>query len=79
MLAGIVPNPSAALAFVPNDAVRTVLGAARSASLHLPTLHQLWENQRLMPLARGQHEGHQFAAPFSPQVDFGAETAPATA
>jgi hypothetical protein len=79
MLAGIVPNPSAALAFAPNDAVRAVLGAARSDALHLPTRHQWRENQRLMPLARGQHEGHQFAAPFSPQVDFGAETAPATA
>src|SRR5262245_15044189 len=79
MLAGIVPNPSAAIAFVPNDAVWAVLGAARSDSLHLPTLHQWREHQRLMPLARGQHEGHQFAAPFSPPVDFGAETAPATA
>jgi hypothetical protein len=79
MLAGIVPNPSAALAFVPHDAVRAVLGATRSDSLHVPTRHQWRENQRLMPLAQGQHEGHQLAAPFSPQVDFGAETTPAPA
>jgi hypothetical protein len=79
MLAGIVPNPSAALALVPTDAVRAVLGAARFDSLHLPTLHPWRENQGLMPLARSPHKGHQFAAPFSPQVDFGAETAPATA
>jgi len=49
MLAGIVPNPPAAVSCVPNDAVRAVLGAARPSSLHVPTRHQWREDPGLVP------------------------------
>ena len=37
------------------------------------------EDHRLVPLSRGEDEGHQLATPFGPQVDCGTEPAPAPA
>jgi len=58
MLAGIAPNPPAAVAFVPHVAVRAALGMAWSTALDGPALEELFEGHRLVPLSRGEHEGH---------------------
>jgi hypothetical protein len=79
MLARILPNPPAAVAFVPNDAVRAALRAAWSTPLDSTGLHELFEDHRLVALPRGEDDGHQLAAPFGAQVDFGTEPAPAAA
>jgi hypothetical protein len=78
-LAGIAPTPPAAVAFVPNDAVRTAFGTARPPPLDSTGLRELLEDHRLVSVPRGEDHGHQLAAPFSAQVDFGTETAPAPA
>jgi hypothetical protein len=59
--------------------MRAVCGAARPPPLHGPALQELYEAHRLVPLARGEHEGPQLAASFGPPVDFGPEPAPAPA
>jgi hypothetical protein len=79
MLARILPNPPTAVPFIPNNTMRAVFGAARPTPLHGPALQELFEEHRLVPLSRGEHEGHQLAASFGPQVDFGTEPAPAPA
>jgi hypothetical protein len=79
MLARILPNPPAAVAFVPNDPARAVLRPARPTPLDGTGLHKLFEDHRLVPLARGKDKGHELATPFGPQVDFGTEPAPAPA
>jgi len=79
VLARIAPNPSAAVAFVPHDAVRAALGTAWAPPLDGATLQELFEDHGLVPLSRGQDQGHQLAAPFGPQMDFGTEPAPAPA
>ena len=55
------------------------LGRPGPRRLTAPRLQELLEDHRLVPLPRGEDERHQLAAPFSPQVDFRAETAPAPA
>jgi hypothetical protein len=79
MLAGILPYVSTAIAFIAHDAMGSALGTAWSTPLDGTGLHELCEDHRLVPLPRREDEGHQLAAPFSPQVDFGTETAPAPA
>jgi hypothetical protein len=79
MLARILSNPPAAVPFVPNDPARAVFGTTWPTPLHGPAVHELFEDHRLVPLSRGEHEGHQLTTPFGPQVDFGAEPAPAPA
>jgi hypothetical protein len=77
MLAGIAPHPPAAVAFVPNDAVRATLGTAWSTPLDGIGLQKLLEDHRLVSLPRGEEDCHQLATPFGTEVDFGTETAPA--
>ena len=79
MLTGILPNVPAAVAFVPDDAVRAALGTAWPPPLDGSGLQELLEDHRLVSLPRGEDDGHQLAAPFGAQVDFGTETAPAPA
>jgi hypothetical protein len=79
MLARIPPNPPAAVACIPHHAVRATPGAAWPPTFHGPALEELFEDYRRVPLSRGEHEGHQLATPFGPQVDFGAEPAPTAA
>jgi hypothetical protein len=79
MLASVLSNLPAAVPFIAHHALRAALGAAWSTALDGPALHELFENHRLVSLPRREHQGHQLAAPFGPQVDFGTEAAPATA
>jgi hypothetical protein len=79
MLAGILAYVPAAVPFITHDALGAALGTAWATSFDGPGLQELCEDHRLVSLPRGQDEGHQFAAPFGPQVDFGAEPAPAPA
>jgi hypothetical protein len=79
MLARIPANPPAAVAFITDDPLGTALGTAWPLSLDGPALQERGEDHRLVPLSRGEHAGHQLAAAFGPQLDFGTEPAPATA
>jgi hypothetical protein len=79
MLAGILPNLPAALAFIADDPMGAALGTARSPPLDGPGLQERLEDDRLVPLSRGEHEGQQLAAAFGPQGDFGTDPAPAPA
>jgi len=79
VLASRAPNPSAAVALVPHDAVRAALGTAWAPPLDGASLHELFEDHGLVPLSRGQDQGHQLATPFGPQMDCGTEPAPAPA
>ena len=79
MLAGILPDVPAAVPFIAHDAMGSALGPAWSPPLHGTGLHELVEDYRLVPLPRREDQGHQLAAPFSPQVHFGTETASAPA
>ena len=79
MLARILPNPPAAVPFIPTDPARAVCGTARPTPLDGTGLHERFEDHRRVPLCRGEDEGHELATPVGPQVDFGAETAPAAA
>jgi hypothetical protein len=79
MLARIVPNPPAAVPFIAHDTMGSALGAAWPTPLDGTSLHELFEDHCLVSLSRCEDEGHQLAAPFGPQMDFGTETAPATA
>jgi hypothetical protein len=79
MLAGLAPNPPAAVALVPNDAVWTALGTTWSPPLDGPGLQERLADRRLVPRPRGDAHGHHWAIPFGAQVDLGAEPAPAAA
>jgi hypothetical protein len=57
----------------------SALGAPGSTPLDGTSRHELFEDHGLVSLAWGEDEGHQLAAPFGPQMDFGTETASATA
>jgi hypothetical protein len=52
VLAGLLPNPPAAVACIPHDPVRAVLRAARPHALDLPPRHQWRENRRFVLLPR---------------------------
>jgi hypothetical protein len=78
MLASVLSNLPAAVSFIAHYALRAVLGAAWPTALDGTALQELFENHRLMSLPRREYHGHQLAAPFGPQVDFGTEAAPAT-
>jgi hypothetical protein len=79
MLAGILPYVPAAVPLIAHDTMGSALGTAWPTPFDGTGLHELFEDHRLVSLPWCQDKGHQFAAPFSPQVDFGAETAPAPA
>jgi hypothetical protein len=79
MLASVLPYRPATISFIAHDTMGSALGTAWTTPFDGTGLHELFEDHRLVSLPRGQDEGHQFAAPFGPQVDLGAETAPATA
>jgi hypothetical protein len=79
MLARILPNLPATVPFIAHDTMGSALGAARPTPLDGTGLHERFEDHRLVPLSRCEDKGHQLATPFGPQVDFGTETAPATA
>jgi hypothetical protein len=79
MLAGILPSVSTALSCITHAAMGSALGTAWSTPLDGTGLHALGDDHRRVPWPRREDEGHQLAAPCSPQVDFGTETAPAPA
>ena len=79
MPARILSNLPAAVPFIAHDTMGSALGTAWPTPLDGTSLHELFEDHRLMSLPRCEDEGHQLAAPFSPQVNFGAETTPAAA
>jgi hypothetical protein len=56
MLAGITPNPPAAVAFVPHHAVRAALGAAWPPPLDGPSLQERLKDRRLVALPRGEDD-----------------------
>jgi hypothetical protein len=74
MLARILPNPPAAVALIPKDPVWAVFRAASPHALDLPTRHQWWEDQRLVPLPGRSHQGEHLAMPLCTTVHFGAES-----
>jgi hypothetical protein len=79
MLARIRPNLPAAVAFVTHNPMGPALGAAWPWALDGAAFEPLFEDHRLMPLSGREHEGHQLATPFSPQMDFRTEPAAAPA
>ena len=66
VLAGIAPNPPAAVALVPNDAVWTALGTAWPPPLDGTSGEELLEDYRLVPRSWGEDEGHERATPLGP-------------
>jgi hypothetical protein len=79
MLAGILPYVPAAVPFIAHDAMGSALRTAWSTPLDGTALHELFEDHCLVPLPRREDESHQLAIPVGPEVDLGAEPAPATA
>jgi hypothetical protein len=75
----IVADLAAAIALVPYDALRSQLGASASSSLDSPALHEGLKDGGLVLLSRSENDAHQLAAPFSTNVDLGAESALASA
>ena len=69
----ISPNPAAAVPFVAADPLRFDGGTATPGTSPLPLGHQPLEHAGLVPLTRGQHEGHRLALTLDPQMDFGTE------
>jgi len=64
MLAGVLPNVPAAVSFIPHDTLGSALGTAWPTPLDGTSLHELFEDHRLMSLSRCEDEGHQLATPF---------------
>jgi hypothetical protein len=79
MLAGILANLPAAVPFIAHDTMGAALGATGTTPHDGAGLHELFEDDRLVALSRGEHKGQQLAFSFGPHVDFGTETAPAAA
>jgi hypothetical protein len=79
MLARIGPNLPAAVPLIAHDTRRSALGTVWPTPLDGTGLHEWCEDPRLVLLSRCEDEGHQLAFLFGPPVDFGTETAPATA
>ncbi len=59
MLASILPNPPAAVVLIAHEPMRAALGAAWPTPLDGPAREDLCEDPRLVPLSRGEDEGHQ--------------------
>jgi hypothetical protein len=78
-LAGLLPYVPAAVPCIAHDTLGSALGTAWPTPFDGTGLHARFEDYRLVSWPWCQDAGHQWAAPFSPQVDCGAETAPAPA
>ncbi len=79
MLGRLRPNLPAAVALIADDPMGSALGTARATPLDSPGLHAWCQDDRLVPLSRGAHEGHQLATPCGAPVDLGTDPAPAAA
>lgn len=75
----IASETRAAVALVAHQASRTQTWTTASRSFDGALLQQLTHNSLLVPLTRREGKGHQLAAAFGPNVQFGAQSAPTAA
>jgi hypothetical protein len=75
MAAQVLPNLPTAIRLVTDETLRPTFGASAPASLHGPALHQRFEGDGFVPLARREDQRHQLAPAFRTEMDFGTEAA----
>jgi hypothetical protein len=68
-----------AVPLIANEPARTSFGPSGAWPLNCTLLQQGYQQRGLMPLPRRQEPGEGLAVALGPEMDFGAEAAPATA
>lgn len=75
MAAQVLPNLPTAIRLVTDETLRPTFGASAPAPFHDPALHQRFEGDGFVPLARREDQRHQLAPAFRTEMDFGTEAA----
>jgi hypothetical protein len=75
MAAQVLPNLPTAICLVTDETLRPTFGASAPAPFHGPALHQRFEGDGFVPLARREDQRHQLAPAFRTEMDFGTEAA----
>ena len=75
MAAQVLPNLPTAVRLVTDETPRPAFGASAPAPFHGPALHQRFEGDGFVPLARREDQRHQLAPAFRTEMDFGTEAA----
>jgi hypothetical protein len=75
MAAQVLPNLPTAIRLVTDETLRPTFGASAPAPFHGPALHQRFEGDGFVPLARREDQRHQLAPAFRTEMDFGTEAA----
>jgi hypothetical protein len=75
MAAQVLPNLPTAVRLVTDKTPRPAFGASAPAPFHGPALHQRFEGDGFVPLARREDQRHQLAPAFRAEMDFGTEAA----
>jgi hypothetical protein len=70
MAAQVLPNLPTAIRFVTDETLRPTFGASAPAPFHGPALHQRFEGDGFVPLARREDQRHQLAPAFRTDMDF---------
>jgi hypothetical protein len=77
--AQVLPNLATAVGLVTHQTARPAFGAPTPVPFHSPACHQGGESHGVVPLARGEDQGHQLAPAFCTDMDFRTEAALAAA
>jgi hypothetical protein len=75
MAAQVLPNLPTAVRLITDETPRLAFGASAPAPFHGPALHQRFEGDGFVPLARREDQRHQRAPAFRTEMDFGTEAA----
>ena len=75
MTAQVLPNLPTAIGLVTDETPRPAFGASAPAPFHGPALHQRFEGDGFVPLARRKDQRHQLAPACRTERDFGTEAA----
>jgi hypothetical protein len=75
MAAQVLPNLPTAVRLVTDETPWSAFGASAPAPFHRPALHQCFEGDGFVPLARREDQRHQLAPAFRTEMDFGTEAA----
>src|SRR5215510_7807493 len=73
--AQVLPNLATTVGLVTHETTRPAFGAPASATFHGAACHQVFESNGLVSLPRRQHQRHQLARTFGPDMDFRTEAA----